>query len=102
AGSGLNEWGKALEWNRMKQDTADAFGPNRDVHVGTAFLARLQAGLERGLTLDRITLVGHSTGAIYIAHWLERCGQYLPNIKHDIVYLAPAITDDLFAETVRT
>lgn len=103
AGSGLNEWGKALEWNRMKQDTADAFGPDPDVHAGTALLARLQRALAQGHRLDRITLVGHSTGAVYIAHWLERCKDYLPqNLKHDIVFLAPAITHDLFAQTLRT
>ncbi len=102
AGNGLNEWGKALEWNRMKQDTSDAFGPNQDVHAGTALLARLQAALEQGLVLDRITLVGHSTGAIYIAHWLEKSRRYLPNIRQDIVYLAPAITHDMFAETLAT
>lgn len=103
AGSGLNEWGKALEWNHMKQDTADAFGPDPDVHAGIAFLTRLQAALAGGLRLDRITLVGHSTGAVYIAHWLERCKDCLPeNLKHDIVFLAPAITHDLFAQTLRT
>lgn len=102
AGSGMNEWGKALEWNRMKQDTADAFGPNPDIHAGTALLVRLQAALAGGLKLDRVTLVGHSTGAIYIAHWLEHCGQYLPEtIKHDVIYLAPAITHDMFALVVQ-
>lgn len=103
AGSGLNEWGKALEWNRMKQDTADAFGPNPDVHAGTAFLTRLQAALATGLVLERITLVGHSTGAIYIANWLEASKRYLPEIlKQDVVYLAPAITHDMFALTLQT
>lgn len=102
AGSGLNEWGKALEWNRMKQDTSDAFGPNPDVHAGTALLTRLQAALNGGLELRRITLVGHSTGAIYIAHWIENSAKYLPaTLKQDVVFLAPAITCDLFAKMVR-
>ncbi len=102
AGSGFHEWAKALEWNRMKQDTADAFGPNPDVHAGTALLARLQAAINAGLDLLRITLVGHSTGAIYIAHWIENSKQYLPAaLKHDIIFLAPAITHDLFAKMLR-
>jgi hypothetical protein len=101
-GSALNEWGKALEWNRMKQDTADAFDPDPDVHAGTALLTRLQKAIATGLKLSRITLVGHSTGAIYIAHWIENSKKYLPEtLKQDIVYLAPAITYDLFSETLR-
>jgi predicted alpha/beta hydrolase family esterase len=101
-GSALNEWGKALEWNSMKQDTADAFDPDPDVHAGTALLARLQKAIATGLELNRITLVGHSTGAIYIAHWIENSRKYLPEtLKQDIVFLAPAITYDLFSETLR-
>jgi predicted alpha/beta hydrolase family esterase len=102
AGSGLNEWGKALQWNRMKQDTVDAFGPDADVHAGTALLARLGHAIAGGMRLDRITLVGHSTGAIYIAHWLARSAAFLPPaVKHDIVFLAPAISFDLWARTLR-
>lgn len=101
-GSAANEWAKALEWNRMKQDTADAFDPDPDVHAGTALLSRLKAAFASGLELDRITLVGHSTGAIYIAHWLENSTSYLPEgFKQDVVYLAPAITYDYFADTLR-
>jgi hypothetical protein len=85
----------------MKQDTADAFGPNPDVHAGTALLSRLQAAFNAGLDL-RITLVGHSTGAIYIAHWIENSKQYLPAaLKQDIIFLAPAITHDLFAKMLQ-
>ncbi|MBL8399089.1 MAG: hypothetical protein JNL84_13260 [Candidatus Accumulibacter sp.] len=102
AGSGLNEWGKALQWNRMKQDTVDAFGPDPDVHAGTALLARLRQAIAEGMPLKRITLVGHSTGAIYIAHWLARSADFLPaSLKHDVIYLAPAITYQLFAKTLR-
>lgn len=102
AGSGANEWGKALQWNRMKQDTADAFGPEEDIHAGTALLARLGRAIAGGMKLDRITLVGHSTGAIYIAHWLARAADYLPAaLKHDVVFLAPAISFDLWARTLR-
>ena len=37
-GSGINEWAKALQWNRMKQDARNAFCPGADVHAGTALL----------------------------------------------------------------
>lgn len=100
-GSSLNEWGKALQWNRMKQDTLDAFGPNPNSNAGTALLHRLNAALQDGLDLRRVTLIGHSTGAIYIAHWLAAAERMLPKgVIFDIVYLAPAITYDLFASTV--
>lgn len=102
AGSGANEWGKALQWNRMKQDTVDAFGPDPDLHAGTALLARLRRAIDAGARIDRITLVGHSTGAIYIAHWLARSADFLPaTLKHDVVFLAPAISFDLWSRTLR-
>lgn len=102
AGSGANEWGKALQWNRMKQDTVDAFGPDPDLHAGTALLARLGKALAGGLQLDRITLIGHSTGAIYIANWLARSADFLPaTLKQDVIFLAPAISFDLWARTLR-
>jgi hypothetical protein len=102
AGSGANEWGKALQWNRMKQDTEDAFGPDPNVHAGTALLARLGDALQRGAKINRITLVGHSTGAIYIAHWLAHSAKHLPaDLKQDVIFLAPAISFDLWAQTLR-
>lgn len=100
-GSGAHEWAQALEWNRMKQDVVDAFGPDPDRHAGTALLARLGRALKDGMALDRITLVGHSTGAIYIAHWLAHSRDHLPaDFKQDVVFLAPAITYELFADTL--
>lgn len=103
AGSGLNEWGKALQWNRMKQDTLDAFGPDPDLHAGTALLARLGKAMKSGqLDLKRLTLVGHSTGAIYIAHWLAHSAAHLPaGFRQDVVFLAPAISFELWDQTVR-
>lgn len=100
-GSGLNEWGKALQWNRMKQDTLDAFGGGADEHAGTALLSRLAAALSAGAELKRITLIGHSTGAIYIANWLAAADKLLPpEVTFDIVFLAPAITYDEFDRTL--
>jgi hypothetical protein len=97
AGSPLNEWGKALEWNRMKQDCADAFGDAAHGCAGTLLLKEIAA---QGVQLKRITLVGHSTGSIYIANWLEHCAAYLGDLRHDIVFLAPAITYDAFENTL--
>ena len=101
AGSGAHEWAKALEWNRMKQDTIDAFGPDPDKHVGTALLSRLKGAIDNGYDLRRVTLIGHSTGAIYVANWLEHSANYLPaDLKQDVVLLAPAITYERLAQTL--
>jgi hypothetical protein len=100
-GSGLNEWGKALQWNRMKQDALDAFGPDPDLHAGTTLLHRLNLAMADGLALPRITLIGHSTGAIYIAHWLAKAHAMLPpSVRFDLVFLAPAISYELFDRTI--
>jgi len=98
-GSGLNEWGQALQWNRMKTDVRDAFGSDVDRFAGTALIERLRRFLESGNQIDRITLIGHSTGAIYIAEWLEAADTMLPSaVKFDVVFLAPAITYERFAK----
>jgi len=110
-GSTASDWGRTLEWDRMKKDTRDAFEKttevslaNPELHAGTALLARLRDAIAaKRMQLDRITLVGHSTGAIYIANWLRHCGDYLPAaLKHDLVFLAPAITYDDFADLLAT
>lgn len=99
-GSSVNEWGKALQWNRMKQDCEDAFLD--DNSAGTALLKRINDKLDGGRQLQRITLVGHSTGAIYICAWLAAAERILPkDLKVDIVYLAPAVTYSRFAATVQ-
>lgn len=98
-GSGLNEWGKALQWNRMKKDCLDAFGPGDDAYAGTALIARLKRAMDAGYPLRRVTLVGHSTGAVFIAHWLDSALKMLPeSTKVDVLLLAPAITYGQFDE----
>src|ERR1051326_6028432 len=44
-----------------------------------------------------ITLVGHSTGAVYINNLINRAAQALPNTKFNVVLLAPASRMDDFA-----
>lgn len=77
-------------WGEMKQDTRHAFGGNPLRHGGTAFVAQLQQWWKPG---RRLTLVGHSTGAIYIGHMLDQIDQALPKDRLvDVVFLAPACT----------
>lgn len=83
-------------WSLMKGDTRDAFGPDPLRHAGTAFVQRLASWWKPG---RRITLVGHSTGAIYIGHLLEHADRLLPaEAKFDVVFLAPACTYDFLSE----
>jgi hypothetical protein len=78
----------ALAWVLMKNDTRDAFGADAQIFGGTAFLKELKKWSRQG---RRITLVGHSTGAIYIGNFLEQADALLdPGVKFDVVFLAPA------------
>lgn len=87
-------------WRQMKKDTKDAFADPATC-AGAALLAEIdkqQNALNK--RFKRIVLVGHSTGAIYIAHLLEASATLLPDTKFEIVLLAPAVTYKTFAATV--
>ena len=94
----LDKVGEVI-WRSMKKDTADAFADDAAC-VGTAVLAGLSALAAEGKTFSRITLVGHSTGAIYINHWIERAAKLLPGTAFDIVLLAPANRFEDFARVL--
>ncbi len=88
-------------WSLMKQDTADAFGDDVALYGGTAFLEDLNAHWASGAQ-PRITLVGHSTGAHYICHFLRHAHERLPaEVKFDVVLLAPACDFRLLQETLQ-
>ncbi len=98
--------GQALFWNQMKKDTEDAFAkePAQPGHeaAGVVFLERLAKRLSPGVPVPRITLSGHSTGAVYICHFIERAHELLPpEVRFDIVLLAPAVDFKLFAKTMQ-
>jgi len=88
-----------LVWNQMKKDTADAFLPGEN-HGGTALLSELAKRFPKGRDLPRVTLIGHSTGAIYICHFLEAAAEMLPEAEFDVIFLAPAVTYDQFDATL--
>lgn len=78
-----------LVWTLMKNDTADAFAPRSEAG-GTALLTALSTALA-GRAEPRITLVGHSTGAVYIAELLDAAASLGgPAASFDVVFLAPA------------
>ena len=79
-------------WTMMKDDTRDAFGDDHRVYGGTAVLHLLNALIEDGRQF-RITLVGHSTGAVFIGHLLRKAAEIRPaGFDFQVVFLAPAAT----------
>lgn len=96
----VDKIGQAGWWDRMKGDTADAFKDGQD-YCGTAFLTELKAQLDGGaVPPNKITLVGHSTGAIYICNLLKAAARLAPSLHFDIIFEAPAATHALLASTV--
>ncbi len=94
----VDKIGRAGWWDRMKGDTADAFRPGEE-YGGTALLRALRDALE-GRTAPRITLIGHSIGAVYIGHFLEAAAHWVPDAMFDLVFEAPAATDDFLAKVI--
>jgi hypothetical protein len=78
-----------LAWELMKADTRDAFG-NSPQCGGTALLKHLALWHSAG---RRITLVGHSTGAVYIGNLLSAADATLSaDVPFEAVFLAAACT----------
>ena len=89
-----------LVWDWMKQDTLDAFGPDPARHGGTAFLEQLKTHIGADPP-PRIILVGHSTGAIYICHFLAQAAHRLPPaVQFEVIFLAPACDFKLWSDTL--
>ena len=89
-----------LIWDAIKKDAADAFAQPGETYCGTCVLEALRDNIPVGAR-PRITLVGHSTGAIYIAKFLESAQSLVPGQKFDVVFLAPASRFDLTAGMLR-
>ena len=91
----LDDAGSAV-WGQMKKDTKDAFGNDATQYGGTAFLEHLKTWWKPG---RRVTLVGHSAGAVFIGHLLDAADDVLPEAcTFDVVLLAPACTFAFVAE----
>lgn len=57
-------------WNQMKTDTADSFQDGPDF-CGTDVIGQLKVLEDQDKAFPQLTLVGHSTGAIYICNFLD-------------------------------
>lgn len=100
----IDQLGRTLLWDRMKQDTADAFAADKPAGRepgGTMLLEALKARVQAGQAFPRITLVGHSAGSIYACRFLQHADAILPaGIGFHLCLLAPACTFSLFHETM--
>lgn len=87
-------------WRQMKKDTGDAFG-DPDETAGSALLKEIgEQQKATGKAFKRIVLIGHSTGAVYIANLIDASEKLLPDAKFDVILLAPAITYEKLAGTL--
>jgi hypothetical protein len=87
-------------WEEMKRETEDAFGADSTIYGGTAVIEELCAQLQQKPSTP-ITLVGHSTGAVYIGNFLRHIDIALRaqgdvNTMFDIILMAPASTMDFY------
>ncbi|MCB1035091.1 MAG: alpha/beta hydrolase, partial [Acidobacteria bacterium] len=97
-------------WGMMKKETADTFenagkDPKRGGWLFVEELGRLSQQGHR----PEITLVGHSTGAVFICHLLAHVAAARQDPDHplpadftfkNVVFLAPAVSCALFADTL--
>lgn len=86
----------AVVWNQMKKDTLDSFGSDPRC-CGTTVLKELGRLHAEGKSFARITLIGHSTGAVYICEWLDAAAIHAPDLQFNIIFLAPAVRHERFA-----
>ncbi|MGA4843456.1 hypothetical protein [Streptomyces sp. G45] len=100
----------AAVWDAMKRQTADTFtAPGGEPRAGRHFLDRFGQLLASGAR-PRVTLVGHSAGAVFLGHLLNDLARRRADADDplprdfrvsDVVLLAPACTADQLAPVVR-
>jgi hypothetical protein len=88
-----------VAWRLMKKHTGDAFAAD-DTCVGTALFKQLAALAAQKKTFGKITLIGHSTGAVYINNFIEHAATALPDTKFNLILLAPASRSDAFSKVL--
>lgn len=86
-------------WNQMKKDTADSFGSGSQC-CGAAVVRELGKLHAAGRTFKKITLVGHSAGAVHLCEFLDAASVAAAQLKFDVVFLAPALRHERFARVL--
>ncbi|WP_420225915.1 hypothetical protein [Pigmentiphaga litoralis] len=83
-------------WNQMKRDASiDSF--NNPGGAGEHILQTWRKLADSGEIPPKITLVAHSTGAIFVNALIARSAELLPHLTYDVIMLAPACTSFDFA-----
>jgi hypothetical protein len=103
----LGELGWSI-WRDMKTATRDACHGDPKKFVGAAMIAELVALYDSGdaRRKSRVTLIGHSAGAVYICHFMQAMAAalaqkaYAADIQFDVIFMAPAVTVELLAQTL--
>jgi len=95
----VDKLGRTIWWERMKQDTADAFHDGK-VYGGTAFLYELKSQLQNVSTIPKIALIGHSAGAIFVCNFLKAAYHWLPQLQFDVIFEAPAVSHKILADAI--
>ena len=89
----------AAIWNQMKKDTLDSFADDPST-CGLAVVKGLKALETESKDFKKLTLVGHSTGAIYICNFLDMAKKVGLTTPIQVVFLAPALTCERFAQAI--
>lgn len=95
-------------WAAMKADTGQTFEAAAEARGGRMFLDRLSRALSRpGAARPEFTLVGHSTGAVFIDNMITDLatsrarGEMPADVRvRNVAFLAPACTIDHFADVL--
>jgi hypothetical protein len=87
-------------WNQMKKDTADSFQDGPDF-CGTDVIRQLKVLEDQDKAFPQLTLVGHSTGAIYICNFLDAAKAAGLTTPIKVIFLAPALTHARFAAALK-
>jgi len=91
-------------WNAMKKETLDTFAAGHTDRGGALVLDQLAVAYANGAAV-RTTLVGHSTGAVFIDNLLTAVARsyrepWAISAPFQVCYLAPACTTQHFAQTL--
>jgi hypothetical protein len=92
----------AAMWQAMKKETSDTFAQGTGDRGGRLVLDRLAEKVAAGAR-PKLTLVGHSTGAVFINNMLSEIAvrKLWPlDMKAQVCFLAPACTCEAFSEAL--
>jgi hypothetical protein len=89
-------------WDGMKQDITDSFGVAPECG-GTPVVTDLD-NLYKSGKKPRITLVGHSAGAIYVCRLLQEIQSrgVSQDMHFNVIFIAPACDFNLLAKTIQS